>query len=32
MDPAEIDMLRCRPAKLNQTNLGAAHGPVEDSE
>ena len=32
MDPAEIDMLRRRPLKLDQTNLGAARGPVEDSE
>jgi hypothetical protein len=32
MDTAEIDMLRCRPRKLDQTNLGAGRGPVEDRE
>jgi len=32
MDPAVIDMLRCRPPTLDQTNLGAARRPVEDRE
>ena len=32
MDPAEIDMLRRHPRKLDETNIGLARGPIEGGE